>query len=236
MFVGVAKKLAPSGLAAGLPRRTISYDTTQPYDKRWHWKFRYAYYSEPRDTDSTRVPKPEDSPMVDRYFGSLIRDFKRRLNPGARLLFERAYRLKTPFDFYMLPAFTLLGLQFFPLDYGFKILTALPAIVLYTRIRDKVRDPEMEETYFREIFHSNEVLKKYFSIETMQVLDYQFEYTKGFPSEEEFPEFKNKLFSNFIRVLQRRQQHGKRILCVRRSRIWRHRKSDCELKSSKQCR
>jgi hypothetical protein len=40
-------------------------------------------------------------------------------------------------------------------------------------------------------------IKKYFKDSTIHVMDYDFEYDKGFPDQAEFPEFSNKLFRFF---------------------------------------
>lgn len=47
------------------------------------------------------------------------------------------------------------------------------------------------------MIHSNPQIQKYFTVETLYVLDYDFEYDRGFPDEKEFPEFSNKIFRFF---------------------------------------
>ena len=49
----------------------------------------------------------------------------------------------------------------------------------------------------RDIIYANEEITKYFNEETIHVLDYDFEYEKGYLDSEKFPEFENKLFRFF---------------------------------------
>jgi hypothetical protein len=70
------------------------------------------------------------------------------------------------------------------------------ALAIWIRWRDRTNDPEIEETYLREMIHSNERIQELFSVETMHVLDFDCEYTP-YPDAEEFPEFNNKLFRFF---------------------------------------
>lgn len=175
--------------------RAIFYKTTEPYNKRWQWDFKYAYYAYPKENEPTRVGKPEDSSSYDAPFASYCRDFANRLGPGINQFLERSNRCVSPFELYFLPLTAAFFFQFFPLNIGFKIMTIMPLTILWTRIREKIKDPKPEETYLREMLHSNEVISKLFSVETMQILDHSIEYTEGFPDEEEFPEFKNKIYS-----------------------------------------
>lgn len=77
------------------------------------------------------------------------------------------------------------------------MLSALPWFVLYVRARDRCLDPDFKETYLRDMMWSNKELTKYFSEETMHVLDYDCEYDKGYPCPEKFPEFSNKVWRFF---------------------------------------
>ena len=202
MLATRAKSALPiSRLVAG-NFRAFRFETPDAYNKRWQWDFKYAYYTYPRDPEPTRVPRPEDSPDHDRLFGTYIRDFQHRYLPGMQNLTDRGHRALTAYEFGLLPIWALLAVQFYPLDFGFKVMTYLPLVILYTRVRDKVRDPKPEETFLLEMIHGNEVVAKHFKVETTQVLDYECEYTRGFPDETEFPEFKNKLFRGLIRLLQ----------------------------------
>lgn len=41
----------------------ISYNNGNPYNVRWQYKWRHAYYTYPKDTyEHTKVKKPEDTP------------------------------------------------------------------------------------------------------------------------------------------------------------------------------
>lgn len=99
---------------------------------------------------------------------------------------------------YVLPGTSFLMSLGWDLNLGFKILTVLPVAVLYTRIREKTLDPDVKETFLREMIYTNEEISKYFNDDTTHVLDYDLEYDAGFPCSEKFPEFNNKMFSNFL--------------------------------------
>jgi len=76
-------------------------------------------------------------------------------------------------------------------------LTIVPWGLWYTRLRDKTLDPDMKETYFRDMIYRNPVITKYFNEESIHILDYDMEFDKGYPFAEKFPEFNNKLFKFF---------------------------------------
>jgi hypothetical protein len=202
MLAGRAKNVIQGQKLTKLCLRSFRYEIPETYNKRWQWEFKHAYYTHPKDPEPVRVMKPEETSEHDGYAGSYFRHWKYRLSPGIRQLMNRSYRCATPYEMYLLPAMAFIPLQFATLDLGFRILTALPLLVLYTRIRDKLIDPKPEETFLLEMIHSNEIINKHFKVETMQILDHEIDYTKGFPCEEEFPEFKNKLFSFIIRIFQ----------------------------------
>jgi len=52
------------------------------------------------------------------------------------------------------------------------MLTVLPWIVFWTRLRDKTLDPDMKETYLRDMLYRNPVISKYFKEESIHILDY----------------------------------------------------------------
>jgi len=76
-------------------------------------------------------------------------------------------------------------------------MSFFPWFLLYTRLRDKTLDPDFKETYLRDMLWNNKELSKYFTEETVHILDYDCEYDKGFPDPKTFPEFGNKVFRFF---------------------------------------
>jgi hypothetical protein len=56
------------------------------------------------------------------------------------------------------------------------MMTILPWILAYVRVRDRTLDPDMKETYLRDMLYQNEEITKYFNEETIHVMDYDFEY------------------------------------------------------------
>ena len=185
-----------------IQQRSILYSTKQPYDKRWQHSFNHAYFVEPEISDPTGRPKPEDSPEYGSFLGSFIANYNRRFHNVFTMLWARRNRIYNPFDFVVLPVSTLFFMQFWSLGMGFKGLTLLPLLSFYTRCRDKVKDPEFPETYLRDMIQNNPELKKYFTVDTMQTMDFEFDFIPGFPDAVEFPEYSNKLFSLLNRILQ----------------------------------
>ena len=55
----------------------------------------------------------------------------------------------------------------------------------------------MFNRYLRDMLWSNQELTKYFTEETVHVLDYDCEYEKGFNDPQKFPEFQNRVFKFF---------------------------------------
>ena len=186
---------------ASVQKRSIMYSNGQPYDKRWQWSFNNAYYCEPEENDPVGRPKPEDSKTHGSYMGTFKSHFERRFKNIFTLLYARRERLYNPFDLFVLPISTMFFLQFWDLHLGFKGFSMMLLLSMITRARDRVMDPQCPETYLREMIHKNEALKKYFAVETMQTMDFDFQYIPGYPNMEEFPEFDNKLFSSLIRIL-----------------------------------
>lgn len=54
-------------------RNKISWTNDAPYNKRWQYKWKHAYYAYPRDGhEHDQVKKPEDTAEVSGYFNSMI--------------------------------------------------------------------------------------------------------------------------------------------------------------------
>lgn len=142
--------LAPNSeaksLTGNLKRNKISWDNGNAYNKRWHYKWRTAYYTYPRDNIHTRVMRPEETKQVSPVFGAWIEDFYQRFLPGLKHVWDRRHRCYDTFNVYALPATAFLSYQFWGLALGFKLLTVIPLAVLYTRIRDRTIDPDLKET------------------------------------------------------------------------------------------
>ena len=77
---------------------------------------------------------------------------------------------------YVLPSLSFFFYQFWDLSLGFKIFTVLPAAIFYVRMRDRTKDPDMKETFLRDMIHKNPEVGALFKPETIHILDYDFEY------------------------------------------------------------
>jgi hypothetical protein len=71
--------------------------------------------------------------------------------------------MKDTFQRYVLPFTSLFFYQFWHLGMGFKAFTILPAMMFYTRLRDKTLDPDFKETYLREMIYTNPEITKLFN-------------------------------------------------------------------------
>ena len=229
------KRLANRSSLNVVVARSMIYETGNPYNKRFQWKFRHSYKTEPLEHEHTRVRKPEDSVEYDSMFGATVRDWTNRIIPNFSLFQNRGHRVTDPVNLYVLPIWAVVGLANFQLAFAFKLFTAVPLVCLYTRIRNKVIDPEIPETHLRDMIYNHERLGELFKIETTNVLDYDAEYDKGFPDAKEFPEFSNKLFSTLSRTVQHGHAHVHWPLRLRRSRVRRDHETQRELSSSRRC-
>ncbi len=92
------------GLLNTLKYNKISYNNGNPYNVRWQYKWRHAYYTYPKDTyEHTRVKKPEDTPEVTPLFWTTYQDIIYRVFPHLKLWFERSSRIQDNFQLYVLP-------------------------------------------------------------------------------------------------------------------------------------
>jgi len=196
-IVGRFNLAARQKLNNTIKRTKVEYVSGNSYNKRWHYKWRHAYYGVTKDQEHSRVQTPEEAKLVTPYMGSWIGDWQRRVSPGLQMAWSRKHRMMDNFSCYALPGFAFASSLFWDLGLGFKILTVLPLATLYVRIRDKTPDPDIKETYLREMIYNNEEIAKHFNDETIHVLDYDMEYEQGFPCAEKYPEFSNKIFRFF---------------------------------------
>ena len=202
---------------AKVSRRTFLFGNDSNYNRRYQWYFRHSYKTEPMGGEPKFIQKPEDSPAHDSMLGGNVREYLNRYWPSLQLWLNRSHRISDSFNLYVLPSVIALGVLNWDLALGFKLMALMPATMLYTRSRNKVFDPEVQETFLRDMIHEDKKLGELFRVETTQVMDYDCEYDKGFPDAEEFPEFNNPMFSRLIRILQHRHQYDNRTLRVRRS-------------------
>lgn len=177
--------------------RTIKYTNGSLHNTRFQSRFRHAFITEPLEEDPSKPITAENSQQSDTYFGSFARTWKKSYSPYNKLFSKRSQRSMSPFDFYVLPISIAASFAYFPIHWVFKFTFILPSLILYTRVRDRTEDPIPEETFVREMLHSNEKLGKLFKVESTQILDYECDYDQGFLDFKEFPEFDNSLFKFF---------------------------------------
>ncbi len=164
-------------LTSKLQYNKIEWTNGNPYNKRWQFKWKHAYYTYPKDNfEPTNVRKPEDTAEVRPPFFTYWQDLVLRIWPSFNTAWERRSRLQDPFQMYFLPGWSLFFYQFSDLNFGFKMFTVLPLMMFWTRMRDKCADPDIKETFLRDYIHQNPELNQLFKVETIHVLDYDLEY------------------------------------------------------------
>ena len=116
------RSLSTATLVQTSVRNKISYQSTNPYNKRWQYKWKHAYYTYPRDGDDHEyVKKPSDSKDANPLFWAWIQDFLYRTLPGLKSIWDRRNRITDPFNVYFLPATSLFFYQFSDIAFGFKV-------------------------------------------------------------------------------------------------------------------
>lgn len=194
----ISTRRSTQGLLNTLRFNKVSWTTGNPYNVRWQYKWRPAYYTYLKDGfEPTKVNKPEDSPAVRPPFYNIVQDALYRVFPSLKTIYHRSGRFQDPFQIAVLPSISLFFYQFWDLALGFKGLTILPWMLFWTRVRDRTLDPEINEVHLRDIIHHNAELGALFKPETIHLLDYDLEYDTGLPCEKKFPEFKNGFFRFF---------------------------------------
>ena len=154
---------AVRGLNTLIKYNKIEFNTGNPYNLRWQWQFRNAYYSALKDTyEPTHVKKPEDTPEKVGLYYSYWQELRTRIFPTLNLYWSRRRRIMDPFQIYVLPSLSLFFYQFWDLGLGFKVFTILPAAVFYVRMRDKTKDPIFPEKYLRDIMFKNPEISQLF--------------------------------------------------------------------------
>lgn len=183
-------------LRSSIRRNKIEYTSGNAYNKRWQWKWRHTYYTQDPLNEPTTVKTPEDF-KAPKMFNAWLADWSYRLWPGLKTAYERRHRMYDTFSTVVIPGSFALGHIFSDVSIGFIGLQVLALLTLSTRTRDKTIDPDFKETYLRDLIYNHPEISKLFKDSSIHVLDYDFDYDKGFPCEKEFPEFSNKLFRFF---------------------------------------
>lgn len=143
-------------LQQALRYNKISWTTGNPYNVRWQYQWKPAYFTYLKDNfEPTHVRKPEDSPTVRPPFYTYWQDVLLRVFPALKQIYHRSERFQDNFQIFVLPSLSIFFYQFWDLTFGFKGLTILPWMLFWTRIRDKTTDPSFNELHLRDIIHDN---------------------------------------------------------------------------------
>lgn len=178
-------------------RNKISWNDGNNYNKRWQFKWKHAYYTYPKDGfEHENVKKPEDTKLATPMFNAWIQDVKHRVLPGLGQWWERRHRMYDPFQLYVLPGLSLGFYMLSDITFGFQLLSVLPWFLFYTRLRDKTLDPDLKETYLRDMLYKNAEFSKFFTEETMHIIDYDCEFDREIDYVK-FPEYNNSSWKFF---------------------------------------
>lgn len=135
------------GLVHQSRQNKISFRDPSQYNLRWQFKWRHSYYTYPKEAEHTHVKKPEDTSKDTPMFWSYYLDVMYRSFPTLRMAYDRLHRVTDPLNLYFLPGTSLMFYQMTDINFGFKVLTFAPLLLLIVRIRDKTKDPDIKETY-----------------------------------------------------------------------------------------
>lgn len=139
--------ISTSRAGCSLLRKTqfaASWTSGNPYNVRWQYKWKPAYYTYLRDGfEPTRVPKPEDTPAVSAPFYTYYQDFLYRTFPSLKHMYQQSSRFQDPFQLYVLPSLSIFFYQFWDLAVGFKAFTIMPWMLFWTRVRDRIIEPDV---------------------------------------------------------------------------------------------
>ena len=115
--------LASSVCLVMVPKQNkISWQSRSPYNKRWQFKWKSAFYTYPRDGhEHTTVKKPQDSQDVVPLYWAWAMDVVYRWVPGLQCWWDRRHRMYDSFGIYLLPATSVLFYQFYDINFGFKV-------------------------------------------------------------------------------------------------------------------
>ncbi len=122
----LSSRTAIKGLLNTIKYNKICYNNGNPYNLRWQYKWRHAYYTYPKDTfEHTRVKKPEDTPEATPLFWTTYQDLLYRTLPHLKLWLERSSRIQDTFQLYVLPC------NFYPIFSIFALLLPVLRIVCW---------------------------------------------------------------------------------------------------------
>ncbi len=75
-----------ASLTARLRYNKIEWTNGNPYNLRWQFYWKHAYYTYPKDNyEHTHVKKPEDTPEVRPPFFTYLQDVMLRILPSIRV-------------------------------------------------------------------------------------------------------------------------------------------------------
>lgn len=125
LILGDKLQLRNAGYLTDLPKRNkISWYNSNPYNQRWQYKWKHAYYTYPKDSqEHTYVHKPEDSKEGVPLFWNYVQDITQRWIPGVRCWWDRRHRMYDNFTLYFLPGTSVFLYQFGHLHWGFTVNT-----------------------------------------------------------------------------------------------------------------
>ncbi len=107
-------------------RNKISWQSGNPYNKRWQYKWKPAYYTYPKDNiEHDYVRKPEDTKLAPSLFHAWIQDMRLRWCPQGKLWWDRRHRIFDTFQIYVLPATSLAFYTLADVTFGFKVKKGL---------------------------------------------------------------------------------------------------------------
>ncbi len=144
-MIGRTLATSAAGLRRSLKRTKIEYQNGGAYNKRWQWKWPHPYVTLDPLHPHTKVGTPESAPDGTPMFSAWWNDVSLRIFPALRMAFNRRERVYDKVNLYVFPSLIYTGYLLADLSTGFMLFQWLMIGTLYTRIRDKVEDPNLKE-------------------------------------------------------------------------------------------
>lgn len=110
-------------LISKLTKDKISWKSPNPYNQRWHFKWKPAYYTYPREGhEHTTQKTPEQTKDVAPLYWAYFADVVYRWIPGLNCVWDRRQRCFDKFNVYLMPFTSVFFYQFWHVALGFKVL------------------------------------------------------------------------------------------------------------------
>lgn len=137
LFSSSSKSLL--SLTTKLSKSKISWKSPSPYNVRWQYKWKPAYYTYPKEGHEHANQKtPENSKNTVPVFWAWFADVVYRWIPAFKCVWDRRQRCFDKFNVYFLPGSSVFFYQFAHLAFGFHVINYKLEYINYRDWRARV--------------------------------------------------------------------------------------------------